>query len=82
MTAEEYANNLVNKIDKSSYSQNKKNKFPHFDAYDLADAFDAGQEEMKRKAINSFCNVSCIDSNSCSKKGCPVYDRFIELLNK
>ena len=82
MTAEEYANNLVNKIDKSSYSQNKKNKFPHFDANDLADAFDAGQEEMKRKAINSFCNVSCIDSDSCSKKGCPVYDRFTELLNK
>ena len=54
MTAEEYANNLVNKIDKSSYSQNKKNKFPHFDANDLADAFDAGQEEMKKKAIETI----------------------------
>ena len=82
MKAEEYANNLVNNIDKSTYSQKDKNRLSYFNGNDLADAFDAGQEEMKRKAINSFCNVSCIDSDSCSKKGCPVYDRFIELLNK
>ena len=82
MTGEEYANNKVNEQDSSTHSQHVKNSIPNFCGFDLHDAFEAGQEEMKRKAINSFCNVSCIDSDSCSKKGCPVYDRFIELLNK
>ena len=84
MTAEEYAIKQVNNKDNSSYSQHVKNRISMFDGYDLQDAFEAGQEEIKNKAVDSFCNVNCnklsIDCPNLNK--CGGYIKFIKLLKK
>ena len=83
MTGEEYANNKVNEQDSSTHSQHVKNSISNFCGFDLHDAFEAGQDEMKKKAADAFCKA--IDGYMIigGEDYSPVLlDRFKELLNK
>ena len=66
-------------------SQHVKNKINMFDGYDLQDAFEAGQEEMKNKAIKYFCIEHCNIGqfeNCFITNRCGVCKDFIEFLKK
>ena len=85
MTGEEYANNKVNEQDSSTHSQHVKNSIPNFCGFDLHDAFEAGQDAMKKKAADAFCYVNChkLKCGDCSMVDeCGGFKNFKELLNK
>ena len=82
MTAEEYANKRVNDKDDSSYSQHVKNKINMFDGYDLHDAFEAGQDEMKKKAADAFSKVLSSIGFSTPKWKELLSKDFKEILNE
>ena len=82
MTAEEYANKKANEQDSSTYSQHVKNSIPNFCGFDLHDAFEAGQDEMKKKAADAFSKVLSSIGFSTPKWKELLSKDFEELLNK
>ena len=82
MTGEEYANNKVNEQDSSTHSQHAKNSIPNFCGFDLHDAFEAGQDEMKKKAADAFSKVLSSIGFSTPKWKELLSKDFKEILNE
>ena len=81
MTAEEYANKKVNEQDSSTHSQHVKNSIPNFCGIDLQDAFESGQDEMKKKAADAFSKVLSSIGFSTPKWKELLSNDFEEILN-